>query len=123
MKCLYTKTDGGECNANAMTGSDFCYLHNPDIPEGEKRLAQTRGGEARNLTLSEPLPDLPLTSPSDAVVLVADTIRRVRAGSLDIRTANCLGFLTDKLLKAFEVSRLNDKVEFIERIILEKRAV
>jgi hypothetical protein len=54
---------------------------------------------------------------------MADTISRVRAGEMDIRVANCLGFLTDKLLKAFEVSRLNDKVEFIERIILEKRTI
>jgi hypothetical protein len=104
-----------------MTDSDYCYLHNPEIPEESKRQAQAKGGEARSLTLEKPLPDLPLETPSDAITLVADTIKRVRAGELDIKTANCIGFLSDKLLKAFEVSKLNDKVEYIERVIVEKR--
>lgn len=121
MKCVYVKEGGLDCNANSMTDSDYCYLHNPDIPEESKRQAQAKGGEARSLTLEKPLPELPLNTPSDAVMLVADTIKRVRAGELDIKTANCIGFLSDKLLKAFEVSKLNDKVEYIERVIVEKR--
>lgn len=121
MQCNFIKDNGEQCNANAMRDSEFCYLHNPDIPEEEKRQAQTRGGQARALTINQPLPDLPLNEPNDAIMLIADTIKRVRAGEIDIKTANCLGFLSDKLLKAFEVAKLNDKVEFIERVILEKR--
>jgi hypothetical protein len=67
------------------------------------------------------LPDLPLDEPNDAINLLIDTIKRVRAGELDIKTANCLGFLSDKLLRAYEVAKLNDKVEFIERTVLERR--
>lgn len=123
MACRYVKDNGDTCKANAMADSEYCYTHNPDIPESTKALARTRGGEARALAITEPLPEIPLNTPDDAVLLVADTIRRVRAGELDIRIANCIGFLTDKLLKAYEVARLNDKVEFIERVILEKRRV
>lgn len=104
-----------------MTSSEYCYLHNPDIPEAEKRLAQAKGGEARSLTLASPLPEIALNTPSDTILLVADTIKRVRAGELDIKTANCIGFLSDKLLKAFEVAKLDDKVDYIERVILERR--
>jgi hypothetical protein len=121
MKCVYVKDNGEACHANPMGGSEYCYLHNPAISEDEKKQAQAKGGQARSLTLETPLPDLPLETPNDTVTLVADTIRRVRAGELDIKTANCIGFLSDKLLKAFEVARLNDKVEYIERVILEKR--
>ena len=121
MKCIYVKDNGEKCNANSINNSEYCYFHDPDIPKEEKQLAQTRGGEARSLTLATPLPEMKLETPTDAVILVADTITRVRAGELDIRTANCLGFLTDKLLKAFEVARLNDKVDFIERVVLERR--
>ena len=121
MQCNFIKDNGEQCNANAMRDSEFCYLHNPDIPKEEKKQAQTRGGQARALTINQPLPDLPLNEPNDAIMLIADTIKRVRAGEIDIKTANCLGFLSDKLLKAFEVAKLNDKVEFIERVILEKR--
>lgn len=123
MKCVYLKDNNQPCQANAMSGSEYCYLHNPDIPDEDKREAQTKGGEARSLILAYPLPELALETPTDAVILVSDTIKRVRAGELDIKTANCIGFLTDKLLKAFEVARLNDKVEYIERVILEKRTV
>jgi len=121
MKCIYIKEGGEQCNAFAMGNSQFCYLHNPDITDEEKREAQSNGGKTKALTLKEPLPELVLAEPADAVLLIADTISRVRAGTLDIRTANCLGFLSDKLLKAFEMSRLNDRLEVIERVILEKK--
>ena len=121
MKCKHLKDNGEQCQANAMSESEFCYFHNPDISDEEKREAQSNGGKTKALTLKEPLPELVLAKPEDAVLLIADTISRVRAGTLDIRTANCLGFLSDKLLKAFETSRLNDRLEVIERVILEKK--
>jgi len=121
MQCSFIKPDGTQCNANAMSGLDYCYTHNPDISDEEKREAKQRGGQNRAVAISEPLPPLAIAEPNDAVLLIVDTINRVRAGELDIRVANCLGFLSDKLLKAFEVSKLNDRVEIIERVILETR--
>jgi len=120
MKCEFIKPDGTKCEAYAIKGSEFCYFHNPDISDEEKREAQSNGGKTKALTLKEPLPELVLAEPADTVLLIADTISRVRAGKLDIRTANCLGFLSDKLLKAFEVSQLNSRVEIIERVIQKK---
>jgi len=121
MLCSFKKDNGETCGANAMRGSEFCYFHNPDITDEEKKQAQTKGGQNRALTINTPLDVIPLATPNDALMLIADTINRVRAGSLDIKTANCLGFLSDKFLRALEVAKLNDKVEFIERVILEKR--
>ena len=121
MKCEFIKPDGTKCEAHAIKDSKFCYFHNPDISDEEKREAQSNGGKTKALTLKEPLPALPLKMPDDAVLLVADTINRVRAGKLDIRTANCLGFLADKLLKAFEASQTNDKLEKIERLLAQRQ--
>ena len=56
MKCTHIKDNGEQCGANAMQEEAFCYLHNPDIPEEQKREAQTRGGANRALTVNEPLP-------------------------------------------------------------------
>jgi len=120
MKCNHTKENGETCEAYAVKDSEFCYFHNPDIDDEEKREAQSNGGKTKALTLKEPLPELALATPDHAVLLIADTISRVRAGTLDIRTANCLGFLSDKLLKAFEVSQLNGRVEIIEQVIQRK---
>lgn len=122
MKCEFIKPYGEQCNANAMSGLNYCYTHNPDISDEEKREAKQRGGQARALIIANPLPALPINTPDDAILLIVDTISRVRAGELDIKTANCLFIGSDKLLKAFEVAKLNDKAEFIERVILEKRA-
>jgi len=121
MQCEFIKPDGTQCNANAMRDSEYCYTHNPDISDEEKREAKQRGGQARALTIADPLPDLPINEPNDAVLLIVDTISRVRSGELDIRTANCLFIGSDKLLKAFEVSKLNDKAEFLDQVILKKR--
>lgn len=120
-KCTHTKDDGTPCGAYAMNGSGYCYLHNPAISDEQKKLTQTRGGEARALTIAEPLPLMSLETPQDAVMLLADTINRVRAGQLDVRIANCIGVLSGHLIKALETAQLKDKVEFIDRIILEKR--
>lgn len=121
MKCEFIKPDGQKCEAYAVKGTSFCYFHNPDISDEEKKEAQTNGGANRALTLKEPLPAMPIASQDDAVLLVADTINRVRAGKLDIRTANCLGFLADKLLKALEASQTNDKLEKIERLLAQRQ--
>ena len=123
MKCSFTKDSGDACEANAVKDSEFCYFHNPDISDEEKREAQTKGGANRALTIANPLPAMQIAEPEDAITLITDTINRVRAGELDIRTANCLGFLADKLLNAFEVVKLKDKVEFIERVIGNKKKI
>jgi len=121
MKCEFIKPDGQNCEAYAVKGTGFCYFHNPDISDEEKKEAQTNGGANRALTLKEPLPAMPITNQDDAVLLVADTINRVRAGKLDIRTANCLGFLADKLLKALEASQTNDRLEKLELLLTQRQ--
>ena len=121
MNCKYIKDDGKQCGAYAMAGAEYCYLHNPAISDEEKKLTQTRGGEARALMVDEPLPSMSLDTPQDAVLLLADTINRVRAGTLDPRIANTIGYLAGHLIKALEVAQLKDKVEIIDRLVLEKR--
>lgn len=121
-KCKYTKDNGRQCGAYAMTGSKFCYLHNPTIRKEQKKLAQTRGGANRKaLTIAEPLPPMTLETPKDVVLLLTDTINRVRAGELDVKVANCLGVLTGHLIKALEVEKINDKLEAFEQLLFKKR--
>ena len=121
MKCTYIKDNGEQCKANAMQEEAFCYLHNPAIPEEQKREAQTRGGANRALTVSEALPVIHIKKPRDTIKLLADTIDRVRAGEMDVRIANSIGVLSGHLIKAFEITQLNERVEIIERVVMEKR--
>lgn len=121
-KCKHIRPDGTQCNAYAMSGSDYCYMHNPEISEEEKQKARQKGGLGRPI-IANPLPPIKITEPSDLALLLVDVINRVRAGEMDVKVANCLGFLSDKLLKAYEVSKLNDRLEIIERVVLEKRTM
>jgi hypothetical protein len=120
MKCTYKKEGGGPCNANAMIESDYCYVHNPDISAEEKRDANVRGGSNRAVTLKDPLPEMPIRKMPDVALLLVDTINRVRTGKMDIRVANCLGFLSDKLIKALEISELEERFDKLERLVNEK---
>ncbi len=104
-----------------MGGSEFCYLHNPAISDEVKKFAQIKGGETRRVAMNGPLPKIRLKKPKDAVLLLADTIHRVRSGEMDVRIANSIGVLSGHLIKAFEIAQLGDRVEYIERLVLEKR--
>jgi hypothetical protein len=116
-KCKEIKENGETCGAWAMGESDYCYLHNPDIAEAEKKEAQARGGQANGLTILEPQQAVELKTASDIVGLIGDTINKVRAGKLDIKRANCIGFLSGHIIKAIETAELETRLAFIERLI------
>lgn len=120
MLCQANTVAGSPCQARPMQGSNYCYLHDPSVSEDEKRDARSRGGKENQITVISPQPPLKLKSAKDAVILLEETINGVRSGELDVKIANCLGFLTDKFLKAYELAELSDKVEIMERF-LEKR--
>lgn len=120
MRCIYKKESGEQCQANTITGSDYCYMHDPNISKEEKMDAKIRGGSSRAVLMKEPLPELPIKKMPDVALLLIDTINRVRTGKMDIRVANCLGFLSEKLIKALEVSDLEERFEKLEQIINDK---
>jgi len=120
-KCSFIKPDGERCEAWAMRDSDFCYLHNPDISDKEKKEIQSRGGQANKIRVLEPLEPITLKQGGDVILLLEDTINKVRTGEIDLKVANCIGYLAGHLLKAIENTKLEDRVEIIERAIFKKR--
>jgi hypothetical protein len=120
MQCEFTRPDGRPCGAPAMVGTTYCYLHNPAISAEEKRAAQVRGGRTHAPVLSAPLPAIPINAPLDVVTLLADTVSRVRSGELDHRLANCICALAGQLLRAFEITQTDVRIEKLERIILNR---
>ena len=121
MKCIFIKENSQECQANSMTNCDYCYLHNPKVPKEEKQLVQSQGGKANIVKVEKELPPIIINSLPDVVLLLKDTIYRVRDGQLDLRIANTIGFLSSHLLKALEILEVQKKVESVERIILERK--
>ena len=112
-ECQFKKQDGQECRANPMKDSEFCFTHNPDTEE-EKMLATSKGGRAPRKAY-EPLPELTIENTKDVVNLLSTTILEVRAGSIELRVANCIGYLSGHLIKAFEISDLEERINRLER--------
>ena len=120
-RCRFIKTDKQKCKAWAMSDSEFCYFHNPDISEAEKKEIQSKGGQANKIKVLKPLLPITIKQGDDVILLLEDTINKVRAGEIDLRVANSIGYLAGHLLKAIEIAKLEGRVEIIERAILEKR--
>lgn len=121
MRCTFTKANNQQCKAFSMSNSDFCYLHNPKIDKEYKKANQSKGGKANALIVHTPLPALQIRTPQEVILLLEDTINRVRAGEIEARVANSIGVLSGQLIKAIEISNIETRVEVIERAIFERR--
>lgn len=111
------------CDAWA-TDDGLCFMHSPQMAE-QRALARSRGGSVgkdpgdRILVTLQPVQ---IDSAKDVITLLAETINLVRVGKMDIKVANCIGNLSNSLLKAFEQSVLGDRMETVERLILERKS-
>lgn len=103
-----------------MHGSDFCYLHNPNISEATKRTAQAKGGSNTRI-VQQPLSPVSINNVKDVISLLGGAINEVRDGSLDIKAANCIGYLSGHLVKAMEISDLEERMEKLETELMKKR--
>ena len=104
-----------------MTDVQFCFTHNPDVQD-EKELAVMKGGLAPK-PRKEAVPMIPLTikGVGDVMALIEDTINRVRTEPMTHQKANCIGYLANIALKAFEVGELDEKMDLVNSIILERK--
>jgi len=119
MQCTYLKSDGSQCEANAMKESPFCFSHNPDTQQ-EKHLATVKGGEnSRSVELN--LPPAELQNPEHVVRMLGDTINGVRSGEIPPNIANTVGYLAGHLLKAMEVANFAGRLELVESVLIERK--
>jgi len=117
-KCKYILADGTQCGAYAIHNEDFCFNHHPDWKD-KKHLAVVKGGASKEIVVETPLQKITVNTPKDVITLLSQTISEVRDGTLDVRVATGIGFLAGHLLKAFEVSELNEKTEEVKDIIAQ----
>jgi len=115
MKCEFTKKNKEQCGANAMIGSKYCFLHNPKTKK-MKTDAIATGGKALKRNHSS-LPPVALETPRDVVNLLAITINEARGGLIQLKIANCIGYLSGQLIKAFETADLEERLAKLEKTI------
>lgn len=105
-----------------MLNSPFCYLHSPAIPESQKQKNRSAGGKNNAVAILKPLPPLKIEKAADIIGLLVETVNEVRAGRIETRLANSLAILSGHLLRAFEISDLEQRLESLE-LKLEEKAV
>lgn len=117
MKCNFTKSNGEKCKTNAMKNG-FCYFHNPEISEEEKRNAVVKGGKSNKmLMVNSRFPEVKLKSAKDVSKLLSMMISKVMNNELDLRIATGITYIASHLLKAYEQTDLQEQIDNIEEMI------
>ncbi len=120
-KCLYVNTETqGSCNAFALTDSDYCFSHDPNNKEAKQQAVEKGGRAPKKIVLN--LPKVTIKTSADVINILEETINMVRSGEMPVSNpSNTIGFHCSHLLKAIEMSSIADKLETIDRLILERR--
>jgi hypothetical protein len=109
-----TSTNGTPCRATPQNGSPFCFLHDPNKAEEQRRAHQAGGSTRAAKVRSAETPPKDINSFADVKGLLSDTIHQVRTGVLDPKVANCVGYLSGILLKAIEVGDIEGRLAAVE---------
>jgi hypothetical protein len=115
-QCKGTTADGTRCRANAMTGSEYCFFHDPATAEEREAARQAGGRVGKTTVLSPDTPDAPLSSMADVVTLLGETINQLRRGEIDPRVANAVGYLSGTLLKALQQDDIEQRLADLEAV-------
>jgi hypothetical protein len=112
MQSQHKKRDGKRCGAPALTGQTRCAIH---AQPGRAAELGSKGGRRRAIYSPGDLRDFatPKTA-ADLRELLAESIIEIRAGKLDPRVANALGYLGASYLRALEVSEVEARLDALE---------
>lgn len=119
-QCEYIKENGQQCGGYAVNDSAYCISHEPNMHE-EKLEAVRKGGSSESYQkLDLKLNPLTIQNSFDVIGAVIQTVNELRAGKIPPKMASTIGYLLGIALKAFEQADLKNRVEVIERVILER---
>jgi len=110
------------CKAWALVGDDYCFSHSPQMAEKRQQARQKGGivGKNPHDRIKINLEPIVIEHGSDIKKMLVETINLVRIGQMDIKVANCIGNLSNILVKVIEITEIEEKVEQIEEKILKK---
>lgn len=95
-------------------GGKYCFTHSPEHKSQHKDAVRKGGSTLRVAKQSMILPDIPVREIGDLRILLEDTISRVRTEPMTHQKANCIGYLANICIKAFELTELSDRISIIE---------
>jgi hypothetical protein len=112
-QCTQIKANGERCQSRAIEGSERCFFH---ADPGKLLTATSLGGkQGKRKVLEES--NMTLRSVDDVKLLLETTINEVRTGLLDRAIGNTVGYLAGILIKAFELSDADKKLDRVTEIL------
>lgn len=113
--CKRLINGNAQCRCKPMKDSEFCYWHNPEIPDNLKQETRAKGGKSpkRKKFPYSGLTKFTVNSDEEIPQLIIDVMNEYRAGMIHKETAVTLTGLINVLVKAY--SQKNSKL--IEEII------
>jgi hypothetical protein len=111
-KCRAKTKAGSRCAAPAVRDGIYCALHND--PERAAELGRRGGTRSRKVYES---PDREIPAPRnarDVKNLLAEAMAEICAGKMDPKLGTTLGYLGTSLLKAIEISDIEERLEKLE---------
>jgi hypothetical protein len=115
--CGSVTKDGSPCTARRVSGSQFCFFHDPKNGNKRERGRKAGGRKNRPLALPRTTPEVRLGDSNDVVHLLADTINQVRRGEIDPKVANAVGYLANLMLKAQERGEAEGRLAVLEAAV------
>lgn len=118
-KCKATNRRGEPCGAYAMEGSDYCYWHDPALAE-ERRKARAKGGHARHgrkIGSTGGADPVEIETAADVLPVLSEEINELRKLERSVKRARAIGYLCGQVVRAFEVSELQTRVEALEAVL------
>lgn len=120
-QCDFAKSNGQRCRARRISGSKYCFHHDPKKTE-KRREAKVAGGKKGKAdwiqaTLPQDAPDVSIEKPEDIKQLIGDTINQVRRGQLSPQVANSVGYLVNIAIKAIESGKIEERLKRLEEAI------
>lgn len=111
-RCQYIKENGQQCEAKCMTGSPYCFFHNP-ASQTQRLAAQRRGGIARHGSTGE-LGTYQIRNPLDILQVLQDCLNEVYSLESSASKGKTIAYITQVLLRGLELVSLDQRIKALE---------
>ena len=113
--CAHVRANGERCRGYAVIGGRFCFAHDPALAD-KRADDRRRGGEAGKVA---PLADsaFAVRSLGDVLALIETTINDVRAGRVDVKVANAVGYLANVAVKVMQQTDIEARLDALESVL------
>ncbi len=120
MKCQATTKTGKLCGGFAISGSKYCFTHDP-AKAAERLIAHRKGGFNHPHQHDAPMPECDLRTTSGLSLLMDNAIRETWKLQNSLTRERTLAYLVQVQRSVLEVSDIEARIKRLEDIVAAER--